>query len=243
VEALSTLVGKPANLALGQQVADDAITLVRDNGKLLPLKPSGTVPSALPYQRVEEPGNRLLLIILVDDVRTENGRMLEREMRARVPDVRVLYADSRTAAAMANDIASAVAQAQSVVAAVYVVPTAGKAAKVDGMLKNSVALPNATGALLQAMLDRAAEKTIVLAMGNPYLAQDFPAIRNYVCAYSNATVSEISAARALFGELAIRGHLPVTIPNFAARGQGIERPSQAAHGGLQYAHPQSAERQ
>src|SRR6202049_1258895 len=31
LEALPTLVGKPENLALGQQIADDAITLVRDN--------------------------------------------------------------------------------------------------------------------------------------------------------------------------------------------------------------------
>ena len=54
IEALSTLVGKPENLALGQQIADDAVTLVRDNGKLLPLKSSGTAAAGLPYQRVEE---------------------------------------------------------------------------------------------------------------------------------------------------------------------------------------------
>jgi hypothetical protein len=36
---------------------------------------------------------------------------------------------------------------------------------------------------------------------------------------------------ALFGEIAIRGHLPVTIPNVAQRGAGIERPAQVASGG------------
>src|SRR5271169_4558750 len=44
VKALANLVGKPGNLAFGQQVADGAITLVRDNGKVLPLK------SSLKYQ-------------------------------------------------------------------------------------------------------------------------------------------------------------------------------------------------
>jgi hypothetical protein len=29
--------------------------------------------------------------------------------------------------------------------------------------------------------------------------------------------------KALFGEIAIRGHLPVTIPGIAERGAGIER--------------------
>ena len=242
VEALSTQVGKPANLAMGQQISDDAITLVRDNGKLLPLKQSGTVKAGLPYQRVEEVGGRLVVVIFLDDVRMDSGRGLEHEIRTRVPDARVVYVDPRIAAAMSHDVANAVDQAQKVVAAVYVVPTAGKAMRVDGRLKNSVSLPDASGELLQSILDRAAGRTVVLAMGNPYLADDFPAIQNYVCAYSNATVSEVSAAKALFGEIAIRGHLPVTIPNFAARGAGIERPPQVAHGGFQDAHPKSPER-
>jgi len=80
-------------------------------------------------------------------------------------------------------------------------------------------------------LDHAGRKTAVLAMGNPYLAQDFPTVENYICTFSNATVSEISAVKALFGEIAIRGHLPVSIPNVAQRGAGIERPSQVAQEG------------
>ncbi len=241
IEALSTQVGKPENVALGQQISDDAITLVRDNGKLLPLKQLGTVKPGLPYQRVEEVRNALVVVIFVDDMRTEAGRELERQMRARVPDARVMYVDPRIAAAVTSDVVSAVEQAQAVVAAVYVVPTAGKAMKAVGGLKNSVDLPDASGALLQAILDHAAEKTAVLAMGNPYLAEDFPAIQNYVCAYSNVTVSEVSVTRALFGEIAVHGHLPVSIPNLAKRGMGIERPAQVAHGGFQNAHPKSAD--
>src|SRR5258708_29962795 len=34
---------------------------------------------------------------------------------------------------------------------------------------------------------------------------DFPTIQTYICTFSNATVSEISAARALFGEIPILG--------------------------------------
>jgi beta-N-acetylhexosaminidase len=52
-----------------------------------------------------------------------------------------------------------------------------------------------------------------------------------MCTFSNASVSELGAIKALFGEIAIRGHLPVTIPNVAQRGAGIERPSQVASGG------------
>jgi beta-N-acetylhexosaminidase len=95
-------------------------------------------------------------------------------------------------------------------------------------------MADATGSLLQQLLDRAAGKTVVVAMGNPYLAADFPKVENYLCTFSNATVSELSAVKALFGEIAIRGHLPVSIPNVAQRGAGIERPVrsvQVASGG------------
>ena len=37
---------------------------------------------------------------------------------------------------------------------------------------------------------------------------------------------QLSAVKALFGEIEIHGHLPVTIPGIAARGEGIVRPLQ-----------------
>ena len=235
VEALSNLIGEPANLALGQQMADDAVTLVRDNGKLLPLKQMGTVNPGLPYQRVDEVQNRLVVVIFTDDVRTDAGRMLERQIRTRVPDANVIYVDPRIAAALSDDVMAAIDQAQTVVAAVYVIPTAGKATKAAAGLQNSVGLADATAMLLQKILDHAAPRTAVLAMGNPYVAQDFPATQNYICAFSNATVSEISAVKALFGEIAIRGRLPVSIPNVARRGAGIDRQAYVAPGGSQHA--------
>ena len=232
VEKLAAEVGKPENVTLGQQISDDAVTVVRDNGRLLPLKQTGTVAGGLPYQRAEEVRNNLVVIVLSEDVRTEAGRVLEHQVKARVPNANVIYVDPRIAGAMSDEVLKAVDQAGAVVAAVYVVPTAGRIAKADaGGLKNSVGLADASGALLQNILDHAGQKTAVLAMGNPYLAQDFPTVENYICTFSNATVSEVSAVKALFGEIAIRGHLPVSIPNVAQRGAGIERPSQVAQEG------------
>jgi beta-N-acetylhexosaminidase len=160
-------------------------------------------------------------VLFSDDVRTESGRAFGREFHARIPDSRVIYADPRVAAGMSEEVLKAVDAAQTVVAAVYVIPTAGK-------VGNSVAMADATGSLLQQVLDRAAQKTVVVAVGNPYLASDFPKIENYMCTFSNASVSEVAAVKALFGEIPIHGHLPVTIPNVAQRGSGLERPAQVA---------------
>lgn len=221
VNALADTVGKPANLAFGQQVADQAVTLVRDNRKILPLKHKGTVGSKLPYMTQEEMHNQLVAVLFSDDVRTDAGRAFSRELHARVPDARVIYVDPRIAAAMSDDLLKVVDQAQTVIAAVYAVPVPGK-------VGNAVTTSDPTATLLQKMLDHAAAKTVVIAMGNPYIASDFPKIENYLCTFSNATVSEVAAVKALFGEIAIRGHLPVSIPNVAQRGAGLERPLQVA---------------
>ncbi|HKD04050.1 MAG TPA: glycoside hydrolase family 3 N-terminal domain-containing protein [Terriglobales bacterium] len=228
VGALAAKVGRPENVARGQQVADDAVTLVRDNGKVLPLKQSGTVKGELPYQRVEEAHNAVVAVVFSDDVRTEMGRMLERQLKARVPDANVFYVDPRIAGPMTGAVLAAVSEAKAVIAAVYVVPTAGKASKGAGGLVNTVAIAEAPATLLEKILDQAPEKTVVLAMGSPYLAQGFPTLQNYLCTFSNETVSEVSVVKALFGEIAIRGRLPVTIPDVAQRGAGIERPARVA---------------
>jgi beta-N-acetylhexosaminidase len=228
VNAIANGVGKPENMAFGQQVADDAITLVRDNGKVLPLKSKGTTKAGLPYTTQEETHNHVVAVVFSEDVRTESGRAFAREFRTRIPDARVMYVDPRVAAGMSSEVLKAVDEAKTVVAAVYVVPTAGN-------IGNSMAMADATGTLLQQVLEHAAQKTAVLAMGNPYLAADFPKIENYMCTYSNTSVSEVSAVKALFGEVAIRGHLPVSIPNVAQRGAGIERPAQVVAGGAEHA--------
>src|SRR5271169_1358633 len=227
---LSSEIAKPENLAAGQRIADEAITLIRDNGNVIPLQSfaasPGTMEDALPYQSMAEESNRLVAVIFSDDLRTDSGRMLERQILARVPDARIIYLDARSAAGMKPAVVEAVEAAGHVIAAVYVVPNAGRALRASGGgLTNTVAMDSATGSLLTAILDRAADRTVVLAMGNPYVVQDFPAIENYVCAFSNVTVSETAAVKAIFGEMPISGHLPVTIPGIASRGEGLERPA------------------
>lgn len=69
----------------------------------------------------------------------------------------------------------------------------------------------------------ATKKPVALvAMGNPYLLRNFPDVAAYMTTYSTVQPAEISAVKALFGEIPIGGKLPVTIPGFARYGDGIE---------------------
>jgi len=130
-----------------------------------------------------------------------------------------------------DQVLAAAAAAQNVVVAAYVTPSAGKMVNVNGQMVAALSLDSATAAMVKSLLQRAGAKTAVVAMGSPYLAQDFPEIQTYLCAFSNASVSEAGAVKAFFGEIPIRGKLPVTIPNIAARGFGIDREPQSSAGG------------
>lgn len=223
INALSSLIARPENLAIAQQIADAAVTLVRDNQQVLPLTTQlrGTSQPILTYNPDVQVRNRLLALIFTDDMRSDNGRALERQLRQRIPDTNIIYVDNRNAAALTPQILQAANQAEKVIAAVYVIPSAGR--KANGNGSGSIGLSEGPGGLLSGLLRQSGNKTVVLAMGNPYFASDFPDIQNYLCTFSNSTVSEISAVKALFGEINIKGRLPVSIPGVAQRGTGIDR--------------------
>ncbi len=231
IGALSSIVARPENLAAAREVAEAAVTLVRDNGQVLPLnglplKRNGTPAPAEPYTPPGEGQKRVVAVLFTDDVRTEYGRVFEQELRARVPDAQIFFVDSRNASAMSDSIVSAAAQARAVIAALYVTPSAGKTVQVQGATTNSVSLDDATAALLNRILDQAQPLTVVVALGNPYVAAGFPQAENYLCTFSGVPVSETAAVKALFGEIPIHGRLPVTIPGVAKRGAGLDRPAQ-----------------
>jgi beta-N-acetylhexosaminidase len=225
IGALSSIIARPENLAAARQVAEAAVTLVRDNGRVLPLKRDGTPAPAGAYIPPGETQKSLVAVLFTDDVRTEYGRVFEQELRARVPDARIFFVDPRSAAAMSDSVVNAASQARAVIAAVYVTPSSGKKVQVQGATTNSVSLDDATAALLNRLLDQAGPTTVVVSLGSPYVAAGFPQTQNYLCTFSGVPASETAAVKALFGEIPIHGRLPVTIPGVAKRGQGLDRPA------------------
>jgi beta-N-acetylhexosaminidase len=207
-------VGRPEDAAVGQGIADDAMTLVRDDAHLLPLEAPPPPEGGLPYLSTVEVSDRLLFVVLSRDVRGLQGRVLEAEVRRRVPDVRVVFVDRDGADGATPAVLEAAKVAEAVVVAAFVAPEPGESTSGAGP-------DDPAGRLLQGILDSAGAKTVVVAVGSPYVALGFPTIGTYLCTFSNAPVSERSAVRALFGEIPTRGRLPVTLPRLAARGDGV----------------------
>ena len=233
INAINQIVAKPDSLLTAQEIADSAITLVRDNQQVLSLVRTrrGTNPPASAYQSAEDAQGSVLVLIFTDDSRSDAGRLLDEQVRRRIPDARVMYIDVRTAAGLTEPFMIAVDKAEKIIVAIYEVPVAGKVVPGTPGDGNSVAVQSASAGLLRRVLQAAASKTVVVAMGSPYVISQFPEIQTYMCTFSNMHVSEISAVKAMFGEIPMPGHLPVTIPNIAVRGAGLNSPAQHSTGG------------
>jgi len=63
----------------------------------------------------------------------------------------------------------------------------------------------------------------VVSFGNPYLIRQFPSVSSYLVTYGVADVLESAAADALLGRAPITGRIPVSLPGFFTRGDGIQR--------------------
>ena len=218
------LVSKQEDMQFAQQVADDSMTLVRDNGHTLPLpRLRATQVENEIFQPLVKATDQIVAIVLTDSVHGSVGRGFESALKARRADATVFYVDNQLAPALTPQILQTAKDASRVVIAIYMVPTAAKQVMVEGKLVNSVGLEEATGRLLTQVLNAAADKTVVIALGNPYVARDFPAMQTYICTFSNAPTSELSAVKVLFGELKAHGKLPVTLPGVGPSGTPAAR--------------------
>jgi beta-N-acetylhexosaminidase len=88
--------------------------------------------------------------------------------------------------------------------------------------KGDLALPGGFPKLVDAVI--ANGPVTLVSLGSPYLIRNFPKAAAYMTTYSPVSTSEIAAVKALFGEIDINGHLPVTIPGIAEFGFGISVP-------------------
>ena len=124
LNALADVVGRPENQAIAQQISDAAVTLVRDNGRVLPLRSSSASTAANGYG--VKAGDDVVAVIFTDDLRGDSGRLFERLLRARLPSATVYYVDEANASWLSPEVLEAVRRARVVIAPIYLVPVPGR---------------------------------------------------------------------------------------------------------------------
>jgi beta-N-acetylhexosaminidase len=168
----------------------------------------------------------LLVLLLAEGLEAGSGHELERAIINRRPGAQIFYFDGRFSIELVPKILSAANDAQEIVIGAYVILRAARQINVNGTSTTFFGLAGPSGRLLRQLLAVAPEKTIVVSLGSPYLIESFPEIKTYVCTYAMTSTSEISAVRALFGEIQNHAKLPVTLPGIAPHGFSLPWPTQ-----------------
>jgi beta-N-acetylhexosaminidase len=198
-DAIAELIGAPEEEEMAQQIADRAVTLVKDSSDMLPVRNSDTAS----------------LLVLAESRSGQQGRHLMEEIKKRAPKMKITLLDASMSKEDMDRVVQSTAGSSSVIVAAYATVNAGR---------GDVALGGEYPALMSALLKGSAPVTLA-ALGNPYLLRNFPDVKAYLTTYSTTSTSETALAKALFGEIAIGGRLPLSIPGLAKYGDGIQLPA------------------
>lgn len=201
LETIDRVVSSPDVAKLATEIAEHAITLVRDDDKLLPL--AGLKPDARIFN---------LAITNGEDRSWIAGPFVSRLARGG-RRVETLVLDDRSSDQEVQKALELAKTSDLVIASLY--------GRVRTGQKNSVGLPDPGARTLSTLI---AGKTPILGIsfGNPYLLQSFSGLRTYIVAYGDMPSLQQAMARAVLGEIDVVGKLPISLPGLYPRGTGIQ---------------------
>jgi beta-glucosidase-like glycosyl hydrolase len=198
IDQIASIIATPENQKLAQEIADRSMTLLKDEGHLVPIDPARP--------------RKIFSLMLSTDLDTSPGALFQSEMRRRFPSIETASMDPRAAENLAERTLKSAASADLIVVSTIVRVITGT---------GGVGLPDKQRALVERLF-RAGKPVIWVAFGNPYVLRSFPRAPTYLCTFSYSDVSYIAAARALSGEIPISGKMPVSIPGLAKVGNGLQ---------------------
>ncbi len=200
VGGLAKVVDTPPIHEFEAEVARRSLTLVREQPDAIPLRKSV----------------KLLSLVVADEVsRNSPAGPLGAEIRARVPSAKAVILDPRSTPEETKAAVEAAKDADAVLVSLFVRTRSGL---------GKIAVPEAGRTAIPQLL-ALGKPVVVVSFGSPYLLRDFPDVKTYLCAWGGQDIAQVAAVQALFGESAIGGKLPITIPGLAKRGDGIEKPA------------------
>ncbi|MEA2175659.1 MAG: beta-N-acetylhexosaminidase [Blastocatellia bacterium] len=201
VDGIDRVVSSPEALKLAQEIAEHALTLVRDDAKLLPVSRlrANTRIFNLAITNGED---RLWISLPFTTAMSRAGRPVE-----------TVVLDERSSEAEVRKALERAEGADLVIASLY--------GRVRSGQSSSVGLPEAGARALRSLINKRAPM-VGISFGNPYLLLNFPQMQTYLVAYGDMPSLQAAAARALLGETDIGGRLPITLPSLYERGAGIQ---------------------
>lgn len=201
LDAIDMKVAGKESGELAREIAEHAITLVRNADQLVPLnflKPEVRIFNLA----ITNGDDRLWIANSFVAALARAGRKVE-----------TVVLDDRSSEAEVQKVLERAKRADLVIASLYGRVRTGQA--------RSVGLPEPGAKALSALIE-ARRPLVGISFGNPYLLQSFPELRTYLVAYGDMPSLQEAAARALVGQIDVTGKLPISLPGQHSRGTGIQ---------------------
>ncbi len=195
LDSLRDVVGRRTHRERAQAIAEDAVTLLRDTERQLPLA------TAQPT----------LVLTYVPELDNQAGRVFTAEMRSALLSSRAVRITPATPRQRLDSLLRDGNERVVVATFVRTIEGEGRFAVAEHVAKwiDSVATTRPVS---------------VVAFSSPYVLREFPRVSGYVAAYGRGDAVERAAARAMTGRVPFRGITPTTLPGYFAAGQPYMRP-------------------
>ncbi len=197
IDQIDRLVSGRDTITLTDEVATNAITLVRNDASLIPLEKNG----------------RVALLGISNGFDGSVMNSFAGSLRAAGVRIAPAYLQENSTAEQIAAARKTVGEADTVIVGLY--------GRVRSGAKNSVGIPDNGTAILKELL-ASNKKVIGVSFGNPYVLGAFPEMKTYLVAYGDMPSLQRAAARAILGTQAITGRLPISLPGLHPRGTGIQ---------------------
>jgi len=200
LEAIDTVVAGKQETELADDIANDAITLVRNDAKLLPWTHSSN--AKVFNLAITNGDDRLFIAQPFIGAMTRGGIKME-----------TMVLDDRSSEAEVAKAIDRATRANTIIVSMYGRVRTGQA--------RSVALPDPGTKALNELIEKKAP-LIGISFGNPYILMSFPKLQTYLVAYGDMPSLQEAAAQALLSQINIQGRLPISLPGLYPRGTGIQ---------------------
>jgi len=201
LDEIDRIVSSKEVSGLAREIAEHAVTLVRNQQNLIPFN-SLKRDARILNLAITNGDDRLWVTDSFVGSMARGGRKLE-----------TIVLDDRSSEAEVEKALEKAKGADVVIASLYGRVRTGQV--------RSVGLPEPGAKALAALVKRKAP-IVGISFGNPYLLQSFPELRTYLVAYGDMHSLQQASARALLGEIDITGKLPISLPGLYPRGTGIQ---------------------
>ncbi len=198
IMSLRQKVATEDHLAVSHTIARKSLTLLRNEGNLLPLQDASSV----------------LVVTLSDGTDPAVDRSFVASLRRQAPRTRFQrrLLDDRSHPDEYQAVLEEASQYNAVIvpAFVYVRSWSGRINLADKNLR------------FLSDLVRGATPVALISFGNPYIVIGLEQPEAYLTAYSASEASQSAAVEALVGKSAVEGRLPITIPDLYDYGSGMD---------------------